>query len=77
MEVNIIQVGNSKGITIPKKVLEEYNIGDSIELKLKKDHIEIRPVDKPRRNWKSKFEELASDPNEEQMILDIFEDEEL
>lgn len=37
----------------------------------------IRPIDKPRENWKSKFEKLAIDPDEEQMIPDVFEDEEV
>jgi len=71
MEISVTQIGNSRGIKIPKKVLEEYQIGDTIELKLKKNHIEIRPVDKPRENWKRKFEELVNDPNEEQMIPDV------
>ena len=77
MEINVIKVGNSKGIRIPKKLLEEYKIGDSVELRLKKDHIEIRPIGKARDDWQSKFKEIVNDPNEETLIPDFFEDENL
>lgn len=77
MEVNIIKIGNSKGIRLSKTILEEYQIDQTVELELKADHIEIRPKKRPRQNWDDSFKEMAKDGNEELLIPDIFEDEEI
>ena len=77
MEINIIQVGNSKGLRIPKSILDEYKINDKVELKLKEGYIEVRPINKPRKGWENKFEEMLTDKNEEQRIDDFFEDEDI
>ena len=77
MEVNVIKIGNSKGIRLSKTILEEYEIDQTVELELKDGHIEIRPKRKPRLNWEASFKEMVNDENEELLIPDIFEDEEL
>lgn len=77
MKINVIQVGNSKGLRIPKSILDEYKISDKVELKLKEGYIEVRPINEPRKNWANKFEEMLKDKNEEQRIVDFFEDEEI
>jgi len=77
MKINIIQVGNSKGIRLPKTLIEEYDIGDSVELVLHKEYIELRPKKNPRENWASAFKEMAKDENEVMLLPDVFEDEDL
>lgn len=44
MITTIISIGNSKGIRIPKLMLEESGIGKDVELKAKKGEIRIMPV---------------------------------
>lgn len=46
MITNIIAVGNSKGIRLPKMVLKESGITDEVELKVKKGEIRIVPSKK-------------------------------
>ena len=77
MELAIIKLGNSKGIRLPKSILDEYKIGTSIELKLKDGYIELRPVKKVRDGWAKAFEKMEYDSNEEKRIPDFFEEEEL
>ena len=77
MEINIIKVGNSKGLRLPKSILDEYKIEEAVELKLKDGYIEIRPTKSPRANWKNEFMKMKDDTNEELLIPDVFEDEEL
>lgn len=77
MQVNIIKVGNSRGLRLPKSLIEEYQIGDSVELRLKDGYIELRPSKKIRENWREKLTELSNDPNEEERLPDFFEDEDL
>jgi len=41
MITTIISIGNSRGIRIPKPLLEESGIGKTVELKVKKGEIRI------------------------------------
>lgn len=76
MQLSIVKVGNSKGLRLPKSILEEYHIQDAVELKLKEGFIELRPVKLPRQNWVDEFKGINSDTNEEERLPDFFEDEE-
>ncbi|HLB66289.1 MAG TPA: AbrB/MazE/SpoVT family DNA-binding domain-containing protein [Candidatus Saccharimonadales bacterium] len=44
MKTSIIKIGNSKGIRIPKVLLEESKLGPKVELELKDGKIIIAPV---------------------------------
>lgn len=44
MKASIITIGNSKGIRIPKPLLEESGLGDNVEIKAKKGEIKIVPI---------------------------------
>jgi len=43
MKASIIDIGNSKGVRIPKPLLEESGLKGSVELKAKKGEIKIVP----------------------------------
>ena len=52
MLVNIVPIGNSKGIRIPANYLKLLNIKEKVELIIEKDKILIRPVKKEaRKGW--------------------------
>ncbi len=44
MLTNIISIGNSKGIRIPKALLELSGLNDKVELKVKKGEIKVVPA---------------------------------
>lgn len=44
MKASIIKIGNSKGIRIPKKFLEEANLKDIADIEVSKDGLIIRPA---------------------------------
>ncbi len=48
MRVNIIPIGNSRGIRIPKKLLEETKLLNEADIAIDKGALVIRPV-KPKR----------------------------
>jgi antitoxin MazE len=75
MHTNIIQIGNSKGLRLSKTLLQQYNIKDSVELILEKDHIKIRPIDKPRAGWSAKFKQMHENGDDQLLIEDVFEEE--
>jgi len=59
MKAQIIQIGNSQGIRIPKIMLEDSGIRRDVELELCPEGILIRNITKPRSNWDEVFLSLA------------------
>ena len=56
MLLSIVPIGNSKGIRIPKAILEQCNIRDQIELEVENGRIILEPVhDSPRQGWDEAF----------------------
>jgi antitoxin MazE len=73
MKANIIQIGNSKGVRIPKSLLDELKFEKSVEFEIVPDGLLLRPIHEktvlqPRAGWnemfKSALEESGDDPEE-------------
>lgn len=77
MKTSIIKIGNSKGIILEKAILEKYEINDSVELVLEKDHIVLKPMHIPRKGWEKSFKKMHEKGEDKMLIDDIFEDENL
>lgn len=75
MEIPIINIGNSKGIRIPKAILEQYNISDTLEMVLEKGRIILKPKSTPRQDWEKSFKQMHENEDDALLIDDIFEDE--
>lgn len=75
MELLIVNIGNSKGIRLPKTVLEKYNIRDKIELVLENGYIILKPKKEPRKNWEKAFKKMHEIGDDKLLINDVFEDE--
>ncbi|MCO5234862.1 MAG: AbrB/MazE/SpoVT family DNA-binding domain-containing protein [Chitinophagaceae bacterium] len=75
MEVQVIKIGNSKGIRLPKSILEQYNISDVLELILEKGRIILKPKSVPRKDWEKSFKQMHESGDDKMLIDDIFEDE--
>ncbi len=76
MEVPIIRIGNSKGIILSKTIVEKYGLGDKVEIVMKKDHIELKPVRPPREGWDEAFKEMHKRGDDELLIdYDVLDDD--
>ena len=75
MDVNVINIGNSKGIRLPKAILEQYNISDTLELILEKGRIILKPKSIPRKDWEKSFQLMSMNGDDKLIIDDIFDDE--
>ena len=51
MKTKIIRIGNSRGVRIPKPLLEQAGLADQVILRVIDDGIVIESADKPRANW--------------------------
>ena len=59
MKCQIIQIGNSQGIRIPKILLEETGISGEVDLELHAEGILIRNIKRPRLGWDEAFKAIA------------------
>lgn len=65
MKCQIIQIGNSQGIRIPKTLLEETGISGEVDLELHPDGILIRNIQRPRSGWDEAFRSMAENEHDE------------
>ncbi len=59
MKTAIVRIGNSKGIRLPKPILEQCGITDEVELEVEDDRLVIRPARPPRFGWAEAFAAMA------------------
>lgn len=59
MKARIVPIGNSRGIRIPKTLLEQTGLSGDVEIDAKNDMLIIRPPKKPRAAWAAAFREMA------------------
>jgi len=59
VKTSIIRIGNSRGIRIPKTLLEQCRLGDTVELEVQNDQLVVRSVVKPRSGWEDAFRRMA------------------
>jgi len=71
MKVAIIPIGNSRGVRLPKAVLEQVGFGDEAELTVEAGRIVLAPSGAPRRGWAQAFAADATlDSDEDREWLD-------
>ena len=60
MQVAIRTMGNSRGVLIPKPILEQTGLLDAADLQVKNGVIEIRPLKRnPREGWAADSQRIA------------------
>jgi len=64
MKAQIIRIGNSHGIRIPKVLLEETRLAGQVELEVCEDGLMIRNAQKPRENWDAIFRSIADNDDD-------------
>ena len=61
---NLIRIGNSQGIRIPKAIIEQVKLQDKeFVFRIVDDGLLIQPVKKPRQGWKKAFEKILKNNN--------------
>lgn len=59
MKSRIVRVGNSKGIRIPKLLLEQTGLEGEVEIRARDATLVISAARKPRAGWAAAFREMA------------------
>ena len=60
VKMRIIKIGNSRGIRIPKVLLDQAKLGDEIEMEVQGDKLIVSSIRNPRQGWDEQFVQMAS-----------------
>ena len=74
MKIDIIKIGNSQGIRIPKTIMEQCGFTDSVDIKIKDDSL-ILSSHKVREGWLESFQEMTANGDDELLIDDTISTE--
>lgn len=71
IKTQLIKIGNSQGIRIPKPLLEQSGIQKEVEIEVQNDSLIIRAVSQPRQGWDKAFAKMAEQGDD--VLLDDWE----
>ena len=71
MILPVVQIGNSRGIRLPKAILEQCRITDKIEVEVHKENITLRPHKNPREGWEEQMKKMHERGEDELLIPDV------
>jgi antitoxin MazE len=74
MDLDLINIGNSKGIRLPKALIEACGFKDTIHVDLKDGQLILSAQKPPRHNWSKLLKEAISQEHEEKDDLKDFQE---
>ncbi len=61
VELKIIAIGNSRGVRLPKEIIERYAIEDTIVLEVREEALVFRNKHDKRLSWEDTFKAMAGE----------------
>ena len=71
MKADIIRIGNSQGLRIPKPVLEQCGFTESVEMEVKDGRLVISPANAPRNGWSDAFRQMAENGDDALLLEEV------
>jgi antitoxin MazE len=69
MQVDIIQVGNSKGIRIPAAILKQLGVNTKLDMEVVEGQIILKPTRIPREGWEKTLKKMAEQTQIDEEII--------
>jgi antitoxin MazE len=60
MKATLVKIGNSRGVRIPKAIIEQTGMSDEIEMEVRGSQLVIRAANHPRAGWDEAFAAMAA-----------------
>lgn len=58
MKASIVRIGNSRGIRLPKAVLDQCHFDDTVELQVEGNRLVVCSPKRPRSGWDEAFHDM-------------------
>jgi antitoxin MazE len=75
VKTKVIRIGNSRGIRIPKIILDQYQINDEVELETKEDCVIIKSPHTARDGWENAFKKMHENQDDVLLMNDEIKNE--
>jgi antitoxin MazE len=69
MRTELVRIGNSRGIRIPKPIIEQCGFGEKVELRVENHRLIVSPQRAPRQGWEETFR-AAGPAVEDELLLE-------
>jgi antitoxin MazE len=64
----VIKIGNSRGVRIPRTLIEQAGLTDEVEMMVEGDKLIIQSAKFPRQGWEAEFKTMAK--RKDDLLLD-------
>jgi antitoxin MazE len=71
MRTELIQIGNSRGLRIPKPLIEQCGLGNTVELRVENDCLVISRERRAREGWAEAFRKAGPAVHDELLLEPI------
>jgi antitoxin MazE len=71
MKTELIRIGNSRGIRIPKPLIEQCGFSDEVNLRVENNSLVISPQHLPRAAWEEQFRAAGASTGDEQLLATV------
>ncbi len=72
--IKLVSIGNSKGVRLPRLILQKYGFSDELLLEETEQGILLRKVDDVKLSWEETYREMAQEHEDwqdfENIVLD-------
>jgi antitoxin MazE len=76
VKTGLIRIGNSRGVRLPKPLIQQHGLGDVVELHSREDGILIRrPKRHSREGWEDDARAMAAAGDDELLFPEPFDNE--
>lgn len=68
MKTELIRIGNSRGIRIPKPLIEQCGLGDVVDLRVENARLIVSQQSRPRDGWTEAFQAAGATTGDELLL---------
>jgi antitoxin MazE len=73
MKADLVRIGNSQGVRIPKTVIEKCGFAGRVELRIEGNSLIITPARAPREGWDEALARMAEQGDDVLLVPDDLE----
>jgi antitoxin MazE len=67
MKASLVKIGNSRGIRLPKAVIEQCKFSEEVVMEIHHQDLIIRSASHPRKGWSTAFAQMGK-LNDDQLL---------
>ena len=75
MKVDLIPIGNSKGVRIPRSIIKQCDFGNQIDMRVDQGSLVLTSAPNIRTDWDSAFSKMGTNMDDTLLIPDTLPNE--